>query len=224
MSRLLPEHLPLLSCPLTPPQPPRRGLCMGHSCTWCLPCIPGPDCLEPPGTSPDLPGTGHPSPVPPWHPNPSHPLQLLPWPVPRHPLFPEDLGSVLPQALSFPNYWSPTQGCKGVPQVLLVDEAIPVLVHDGEGLVETWVLSSHLPTRPSLSPSPDPPTHTQGCCLAHCCLDNLSTDPSGRLASWLSMARARECWLTHSAPPAHLGRYGPPSLHAAATPFHRKGN
>lgn len=76
-------------------------------------------------------------------PKPLIPLQLLSWPVPRYPLLPEGLGSVLPQASSPLSCWSPTQGSKGVPQVLLVDEAVPVLVHDGEGLVETGVLSGH---------------------------------------------------------------------------------
>lgn len=64
-----------------------------------------------------------------------------------HSLFLDGPGSALLQAPTLPGCWSLTQGSKGVPQVFLVNEAIAVLVHDGEGLAETWALSP--PTHPN---------------------------------------------------------------------------
>lgn len=78
------------------------------------------------------------------HTSPSQPL--LPGPAPSRPRFLD--GPLCPEPC-LSGCWSPTQGSKGVPQVLLVDEAIPVLVHDGEGLAETRALKSHPPTHPS---------------------------------------------------------------------------
>lgn len=80
--------------------------------------------------------------------------------VPSRSLFLDGLGSAPPQAPSLSGCWLPTQGSKSVPQILLVDEAIPVLVHDGEGLAETRALSSHPPIcqSPASLPRNNPPS------------------------------------------------------------------
>lgn len=119
------------------------------------------------------------------HTSPSQPL--LPGPAPSHPRFLD--GPLCPEPC-LSGCWSPTQGSKGVPQVLLVDEAIPVLVHDGEGLAETRALKSHPPTHPS--PASLPGSHPSPQSLLACTLlpGHPQCSPSGYQAAPLSKTPA----------------------------------
>lgn len=87
--------------------------------------------------------------------------------------------------------WAPTQGSKGVPQVLLVDEAIPVLVHDGESLAETRALSGHPPTYPSPGPLPrEIPPPCKGLSSRPLLPGQPQYRPSGHPVTQLSMSPA----------------------------------
>lgn len=88
---------------------------------------------------------------PPWASQFSNPSLWLPWsaPLPTA-ILSSTLSAKLPPADALL-----TQCSKGVPQVLLVNEAIAVLVHDSEGLMETLALNRQGPPRPTGScPSP----------------------------------------------------------------------